>query len=62
MSSKRYVVRFRESALVEEIVMAGSKREAIELVKNGEGERVFFDMDENRGPHSFSAEPVEPSQ
>ena len=51
-----YIVTFRESALVTELVYAESKREAIDLVKHGEGDRVGFEIDENRMPTAFTAE------
>lgn len=52
-----YFVTFRESAVVTEYVAARSKAEAIQRVKDGEGERVDFVVDETRFPTNFEAAP-----
>jgi len=50
-----FLVTFRESAVVTETVNARSMAEAIRLVKDGQGERVGFEIDETRNPTSFVA-------
>jgi hypothetical protein len=55
MTKHRYVVTFREPAVVTELVMASNAREAIELVKNGEGERLNFDVDTTVDPTRYKA-------
>ncbi|MFS0852546.1 hypothetical protein [Microbacterium sp. 179-I 3D4 NHS] len=56
MGKDVYYVSFRESAVVTEAVLARSKAEAIRLVKDGEGKRVSFEIDETRFPTNFEAE------
>lgn len=46
---------FREVAVVTEAVEARSKAEAIRLVKDGQGERVDFIIDEMRDPTGHRA-------
>lgn len=53
--TRRYVVTFRESAVVTEMVMAHSAAEAVELMRVGEGERVGFEIDETRDPTHVKA-------
>lgn len=50
-----YYVNFRESAVITEVVEAKSKAEAIRFVKDGQGERVGFEIDEKRWPTNFEA-------
>lgn len=50
-----HLVTFREIAIVTESVQARSKAEAIRLVKEGQGERVGFEIDENRNPTAHVA-------
>ncbi len=55
MTERGYYVTFKETAIVTEYVEAHTGAEAIELVKNGLGDRVGFDIDERRGPTAYSA-------
>lgn len=50
-----YIVTFREPAVVTEVVEARTAREAIEKVKNGEGDRVDFVIDETVNPTRYQA-------
>ncbi|GLK17753.1 hypothetical protein [Herbiconiux flava] len=53
--TRKFYVSFRESAVITEFVVAGTKREAIAKVRDGLGERIGFEIDETRNPTNFAA-------
>jgi hypothetical protein len=52
---KEYIVTYREPAVVTEIVAAHSALRAIEMVREGLGERIDFEIDETVQPTRYNA-------
>jgi len=55
MALRKYIVTFHELAVVTELVDAHTAAEAMERVRQGEGNRISFEIDETRWPTSWRA-------